>query len=107
DVALNSELRARYYPFSHLTEAANVLVMPALDPAKISSKLLQELGGGTVIGPLLIGLEKPAQIMQMGSTVTDIVNIAVLASHDAIDAEPPAHRKGRDDDGPHIRVVSR
>ncbi|MEE8515728.1 MAG: NADP-dependent malic enzyme, partial [Alphaproteobacteria bacterium] len=55
DVALNSELRARYYPFSRLTEAANVLVMPALDPANISSKLLQELGGGTVIGPLLIG----------------------------------------------------
>ncbi len=107
DFALNSELRARYYPFSRLTGPANVLVMPALDPANISSKLLHELGGGAVIGPLLIGLEKPVQITQMGSTVSDIVNFAVLASHDAINAKPPAHRKGQGDAGPPIRVVSR
>jgi malate dehydrogenase (oxaloacetate-decarboxylating)(NADP+) len=58
--------------------------MPALDPANIASKLLQEIGGGTVIGPLLIGLDKPAQIAQMGATVSDIVNLAALAAHDAL-----------------------
>jgi malate dehydrogenase (oxaloacetate-decarboxylating)(NADP+) len=58
--------------------------MPALDPAIISAQLLQELGGGTVVGPLLIGLSKPAQLVPMGSSVTDIVNVAALAAYDAI-----------------------
>ena len=84
DVALNPELMARYYPFCRLSGAANVLIMPALDPANIASTLLQEIGGGTVIGPLLIGLDKPAQIAQMGATVSDIVNLAALAAHDAL-----------------------
>jgi len=84
DVALNPELMARYYPFCRLSGPANVLIMPALDPANIASQLLQEIGGGTVIGPLLIGLDKPAQIAQMGATVSDIVNLAALAAHDAL-----------------------
>ena len=46
---------------------------------------MQKLGGGTVIGPLLIGLSKPAQIVQMGATVSEVVNLAALAAHDAID----------------------
>ncbi|MCZ6886397.1 MAG: phosphate acyltransferase, partial [Alphaproteobacteria bacterium] len=57
---------------------------PALDPANISSKLMQELGGGTVIGPLLLGLEKPAQIVQMGATVSEIVIMASLAAHETL-----------------------
>jgi malate dehydrogenase (oxaloacetate-decarboxylating)(NADP+) len=82
DVALNEELQ-ELYPFCRLSGPANVLIMPGLHAANISSKLLQELGGGTVIGPLLIGLDKPVQIVQMGVTVSDIVNMAALATHDA------------------------
>ncbi|HEU0070808.1 MAG TPA: NADP-dependent malic enzyme [Alphaproteobacteria bacterium] len=83
DVALNPDLKT-LYPFCRLSAPANVLVMPALDPAIISAKLLQELGGGTVVGPLLIGLSKPAQIVPMGSNVTELVNVAALAAYDAI-----------------------
>ena len=83
DVALNDELR-KLYPFCRLSEPANVLVMPALDPANISSKLLHELGGGTTVGPLLIGLSRPVQILPMGSSVSEIVNMAALAAYDAI-----------------------
>ncbi len=84
DVALDPDLRALYYPFCRLSGPANVLIMPALDPANIAAKLFQALGGGTVVGPLLIGLDKPAQIAQMGATVSDIVNLAALAAHDAL-----------------------
>ena len=66
DVALNPELR-ELYPFSRLSGPANVLIMPALHSANISSKLLQELGGGTVIGPILVGLTKAVQIAAMGA----------------------------------------
>ena len=83
DVALNEDLRA-LYPFSRLSEPANVLVMPDLHSANIASKLLQELGGATLVGPLLMGLEKPAQIVQIGATVADIVNMAKFAAHDSI-----------------------
>jgi len=83
DVALNPELRS-VYPFCRLSGPANVLVMPALDPANISSKLLHELGAGTTVGPLLIGLSRPVQILPMGSTVTEIVNMAALAAYDAL-----------------------
>jgi malate dehydrogenase (oxaloacetate-decarboxylating)(NADP+) len=83
DVALNEELRS-VYPFCRLSGPANVLVMPALDPANISSKLLRELGAGTTVGPLLIGLSRPVQILPMGSTVTEIVNMAALAAYDAL-----------------------
>ena len=82
DVALNPELM-RLYPFCRLSGPANVLIMPALHTANIGSKLLQELGAGTVIGPLLIGLDKPVQIAQMGATVSDIVNLAALAAYNA------------------------
>ncbi|GGF33104.1 malic enzyme [Aliidongia dinghuensis] len=84
DVALDFNLMRRSYPFCRLTGPANVLVMPALHTANVSSKLLQQLGGGTVIGPILLGLEKPVQIVEMGATVSDIVNLAALASYEAI-----------------------
>ena len=83
DVALNENLRA-LYPFCRLSEPANVLVMPDLHSANIASKLLQELGGATLVGPLLMGLEKPAQIVQIGATVADIVNMAKFAAHDSV-----------------------
>ena len=82
DVALDSEL-LKLYPFCRLSGPANILVMPGLYSSHIASKLLQKLGGGTIIGPVLMGLSKPVQITSMDATATDIVNMAVLASHDA------------------------
>jgi malate dehydrogenase (oxaloacetate-decarboxylating)(NADP+) len=78
DVALNRELMAQY-PFSRLTGPANVLVMPAFHSASISTKMLQELGGAMVLGPLIVGLDKPVQIVSLGATDADIVNMAALA----------------------------
>jgi malate dehydrogenase (oxaloacetate-decarboxylating)(NADP+) len=80
DVALNRELMSASYPFCRLTGAANVLVMPAFHSAAISTRMVQELGGATVIGPLLVGLEKPVQIVSLGAKDSDIVNMAALAS---------------------------
>lgn len=82
EVALDLELMKTLYPFSRLNGPANVLVMPGLHSANISSQLLQKLGGGTVIGPLLIGMSKPAQIVPVGATVGEIVNLAALAAAD-------------------------
>jgi malate dehydrogenase (oxaloacetate-decarboxylating)(NADP+) len=79
DVALNPEIMAQY-PFCRLTGPANVLVMPAFHSAAIATKMLQELGGSTVIGPLLIGLDKPVQIVSMGAKDTDLLNMAALAA---------------------------
>ena len=87
DMALDPELRQRLYPFCRLTGSANVLVMPGLHAADIGSKLLQMLGGGVLIGPLLIGLAKPVQIVQLGATVNDLVTAACLAVHGAIQNE--------------------
>ena len=80
DVALNPELAAAY-PFSRLTGPANVLVMPAFHSASISTKMLQELGGATVIGPLLVGLDRPVQIAPLGAKDTQLVNMAALAAY--------------------------
>jgi malate dehydrogenase (oxaloacetate-decarboxylating)(NADP+) len=80
DVALDRELMAQY-PFCRLTGPANVLIMPAFHSASISTRMLQELGGSTVIGPLIVGLDKPIQIVSMGSTDADLVNMAVLAAY--------------------------
>ncbi len=79
DVALNPELQ-KLYPFMGLSGPANVLVMPALHSANLSSKLLQELGAGTVIGPLLSGLERSVQIVPMNAGTSDIVNMAAMAA---------------------------
>jgi len=82
DVALSAELM-RLYPFCRLSGPANVLIMPGLHSAHVSTRLMHELGGGTVIGPILIGLSKPVQILPQGATVNDIVNMAAMAAHDA------------------------
>jgi len=81
DVALDPEL-LKLYPFCRLSGPANVLVMPALHTANIASKLMQKLGGGTVVGPLLMGMSKPAQIVSMGASMNDIVTAAAFASYD-------------------------
>jgi malate dehydrogenase (oxaloacetate-decarboxylating)(NADP+) len=80
DVALFPEAR-RLYPFCRLTGAANVLVMPAIHSAAISTKLAAALGGATVIGPLLVGLRSSVQIAQLDATAQDIVNLAAFAAH--------------------------
>ncbi|MEO5599257.1 MAG: NADP-dependent malic enzyme [Novosphingobium sp.] len=79
DAALNPKVMANY-PFSRLTAPANVLIMPGLQSANISAKLLRELGGGSTIGPMLIGMEKPIQIAPMTALAPDILTLAVLAA---------------------------
>ena len=81
DVALSPEAMA-LYPFCRLTGPANVLVMPAAHSASISTKMLQQLGGVTVVGPLLTGLDRPVQIASMSATASEILNLAVIAAYD-------------------------
>jgi len=79
DVALNARQMANY-PFCRLSGPANVLIMPGLQSANISAKLLRELGGDSTIGPMLIGMEKPVQIAPMTATASELVTLAVLAA---------------------------
>jgi malate dehydrogenase (oxaloacetate-decarboxylating)(NADP+) len=79
DVALDPEKLA-LYPFCRLTETANVLIMPAIHSASISTKLLSQMGGVSVLGPLLVGLEKPVQIAPLGAKMSEIYNAAVIAA---------------------------
>ncbi len=79
DVALNPGV-AEQYPFSRLSGPANVLVVPARHSASISVKLMQEMAGATVIGPILTGIDRPIQICSTGSSVSDIMNMAVIAA---------------------------
>jgi malate dehydrogenase (oxaloacetate-decarboxylating)(NADP+) len=86
DLALDPAGNANY-PFSRLTEPANVLVMPAIHSASISTKLVQALGGATVVGPLLLGLSRPVQICPLGASVSQILTMATFAAYDVrIDA---------------------
>ena len=79
-VALADTFRA-LYPFCRLTGPANVLVMPGLHSAHITSRLAPRLGQGSTIGPLLIGMQYPAQIVAMDASVSQIVDVACLAAH--------------------------
>ncbi len=80
DVALNPDLMAAY-PFCRLSGPANVLIMPAFHSAAISTKMVQELGGAHVIGPLLVGLDRSVQIVSLSATDADLVNMAALAGY--------------------------
>ncbi len=79
DVALNPALM-KNYPFCRLSGPANVLVMPGLQSANLSAKLLRELGGDQVIGPMLLGMERQVQVATMASSTSDLVTLAVLAA---------------------------
>ena len=81
ELALDPEARAAY-PFMRLTGDANVLVMPGIHSASISARLVQALGGATVIGPLLVGLEKSVQIVSLGASVSEIIASATFAAYD-------------------------
>ena len=83
DVALNFDMQQRYYPFSRLTGPANILVMPGLQSANLSAKLLRELGGESVLGPYLLGMQLPVQIAPMTASASDLVTLAVLAAGSA------------------------
>jgi malate dehydrogenase (oxaloacetate-decarboxylating)(NADP+) len=80
DVALNKDLM-KHYSFCRLSDTANVLVMPAFHAASISTKMLKELGGATIIGPIIVGLSHSVQICSFGATDADIVNMAALAAY--------------------------
>ncbi|MCB0492892.1 MAG: NADP-dependent malic enzyme [Cyclobacteriaceae bacterium] len=85
NIALNTELQKEMYPFSRLADGgANTLIFPNLASANIAYKLLIELGGAEAIGPILLGMNKPVHILQLGSTIRDIVNMASIAVVDAI-----------------------
>ncbi len=81
DLALNPAKRGNF-PFVRLTGPANVLIMPAIHSASISTKLVQELGEATVIGPVLLGLARPVQIVPLSASVTKILNMAIIAAHE-------------------------
>jgi malate dehydrogenase (oxaloacetate-decarboxylating)(NADP+) len=81
ELALDPERRGNF-PFMRLTGPANVLVMPAIHSASISTKLVQSLGGATVIGPVLLGLSKSVQITPLSSSVSRILNMAMMAAYE-------------------------
>jgi malate dehydrogenase (oxaloacetate-decarboxylating)(NADP+) len=89
DTALNTEILRSQYAFSDLKRAANVLIFPGLASANAAYKLLAELGGAEVIGPILLGMRHPVHFLQRGSTVSDIINLVTLAS---VDAQVPSTR---------------
>jgi len=85
NMALNTELQKEVYPFSRLSEeGSNTLIFPNLASANIAYKLLIELGGAEAIGPILLGMNKPVHVLQLGSSIRDIVNMAAIAVVDAV-----------------------
>ncbi len=92
DTAVVERILKKTYPFSRLRGAANVLIFPNLDAANIAYKLLDRVGGAQAIGPILVGMAQPVHVLQRGSEVNDIVNMAVIAAVDALEhgRRPPA-----------------
>jgi malate dehydrogenase (oxaloacetate-decarboxylating)(NADP+) len=88
DTAVVERILMKTYPFSKLKGPANVLIFPNLDAANIAYKLLDRLGGAQAIGPILVGMAQPVHILQRGSDVNDIVNMAVIAAVDAQEHGP-------------------
>jgi malate dehydrogenase (oxaloacetate-decarboxylating)(NADP+) len=82
DTAVVTEIVEKRYPFSRVKDA-NVLVFPSLEAANVSYKLLNRLGGAQTIGPILLGLGAPIQVLQTGDQVQDIVNMTAVAVLDA------------------------
>jgi malate dehydrogenase (oxaloacetate-decarboxylating)(NADP+) len=93
DVALNHEMQSKFYPFSRLTGPANILIMPGLQSANISAKLLRAIGGESVLGPYLMGMALPVQIAPMTASSSDLVTLAVLASGGADAIRQPKKAK--------------
>ena len=84
NIALNTSLLKEHYPFSELAEkGANTLIFPNLSSGNIAYKLLQEIGGAEAIGPVLMGMRKPVHILQLGSSVREIVNMVGIGVADS------------------------
>ena len=81
ELALDPEQRLNY-PFMRLTDSANILIMPAIHSASISTKLVQALGGATVVGPILLGLSRSVQICPLSASVSKILNLAIMAAYE-------------------------
>ena len=90
DTAVVEQILMGRYPFARLRSAANVLICPNLDAANIAYKLLDRLGGAQAIGPILVGMAQPVHLLQRGSDVNDIVNMAIIAAVDAQEHGRPA-----------------
>ncbi len=84
DMALQPSLRDRFYPFAEVGGPANVLIMPSLDAAHILSRLMQQTAQTTSLGPILLGLSRAVEIVQMRASVNDVVHAAALAAHESI-----------------------
>lgn len=82
DIALDIKVAKKVYPFSRLSSPANILIMPSLHAAHISSKLLSEAGGGAFIGPIIVGFDKSVQIVRTEASVSEIVEAAAIAASD-------------------------
>jgi malate dehydrogenase (oxaloacetate-decarboxylating)(NADP+) len=83
DTAVNPDIIRRIFPFSDIKNGANILIFPNLDAGNIAYKLMQQIGGGEVLGPFLMGIKKPANVLQRTCTVNDIVNTIVLTALEA------------------------
>jgi malate dehydrogenase (oxaloacetate-decarboxylating)(NADP+) len=83
DTAVNPDIVERIFPFCEIKNGANILIFPNLDSGNIGYKLVQQLGGGEVIGPFLMGIIKPANVLQRTCTVDDIVNTVALTALEA------------------------
>ena len=90
DVAVNAKKLEEAFPFSTLKGGANVLIFPDLQSCNIAARLLPQLGGGDVLGPILSGMAKPVHLLQRGAEVEDVVNITTIAVVDAQDSSNPA-----------------
>jgi malate dehydrogenase (oxaloacetate-decarboxylating)(NADP+) len=84
NVAFNTEIQQESFPFSALSkEGANTIVFPNLESGNIAYKLLTEIGGAEAIGPVLLGMKKPVHVLQLGSSIREIINMAAIAVVDA------------------------
>jgi malate dehydrogenase (oxaloacetate-decarboxylating)(NADP+) len=83
DTAVNPDIVERIFPFCEVKNGANILVFPNLDAGNISYKLVQQLGGAEVIGPFLMGVRRPANVLQRTCTVEDIVNTVAMTALEA------------------------
>lgn len=90
DTAVNPELATADFPFSAIQGDANVLIFPALPSGNIAYKLLRELGGATAVGPILVGAAKPVNVLALGASVSDIVNMAAITANQVLEMEARA-----------------
>jgi malate dehydrogenase (oxaloacetate-decarboxylating)(NADP+) len=107
DTAVDHELMRRDYPFSALTDEANVLIFPNLSAGNIAYKLLNHLGGATAIGPILVGMNRPVHVLERGADVQEIVNMIAVAVIDAQTRTTPVEPLGQAANAPAPTVFSR